>query len=187
MPTTYSMREQIIAAFVSRLGTAPTGITKPTGLEVHRYRLRPLEEDNLPALVVYWTSCEPSERAFISAPCLDRLLEYTLHVRVEIRTTGDPVDQAIDACARYLRQCVFYDPSFGGLALATREGSLQVDGESRGEVMASGTLDFEVSFFDELYTPTETLLGAPIQRLDFEQRIPTEPGIATLVVEDTPS
>jgi hypothetical protein len=180
----WSRRELIILALMERLETPPTGISKPANLEVHRYRLRPLEEDNLPALVVYWVACDPTEKHFIASPSMDRLCEYVLSVRVEIRAIGDPVDQAIDSCVKYLRQCVFFDPSFSGLAIGTREGTIRADGEDRGQSYASGTMDFDIAFCEEFYTPAEFQLGGVIHRLDFEQLHADEPGIDLLTVED---
>ena len=178
-----SMREQLVAAIVARLNAPPAGIVAPEGLTIHRYQLRPLENDVLPAIVVYWMSSDPSEKHFYAASCQDLLTEYVLAVRFEIRAVGDPVDAAIDPYVQFVRQCIFSDPSIGGLALGARESSLHVDGEDRAKVYASGTLDVDLAFLEEPYTYVETLIGAPIQRLDFVQPA-LEPVVGTLTVED---
>ena len=181
-----SMRESIISAVVAALTTPPGGITAPTGLTVHRFSMLPIEEDQLPAAVVYWISCEPAEKQFLTAQAMDRMLEYHLTVRVECRVAGEPVDTALDPICQYVRQAIFWDPSLGGLCLGCREDGIQVDALARREgMLGAAACDFVFSFLESAYTwPEYPALGGVIHRLDFEQITPNEPGSGTLIVED---
>lgn len=168
-----SRRELILAELVSRFTTPPTGITKPIGLMVHRFAMLPIEQDVLPAVVVYWTACDPVEKSFLGQPDGSRLLLYDLTVRVECRITGEPIDQVLDPVLQYVRQVIFIDPSLGGIAAAAREDAIQIDGLSKERVFGAAAADFVFEYYDEPFIYEEPLLGGPVRRLDYQDH-PTE-------------
>lgn len=176
-----SRRESLILALVAALETPPVGITKPAGLTVHRFAMLPIEQDTLPALVVYWTACDPPGNDFLHQPDADRLLEYHLKVRLEARASGDPIDQALEPYCQYLRQVVFSDPSFGGLAFGTREDGIQVDAVDGGNrICAAAACDFTISFYEEPFSVTQDpAIGGVLVHASY----PTQPTAMTLEVQ----
>lgn len=173
-----SMRDRILAELVTRLTTPPTGVTKPAGLTVHRYAMVPIEDDHLPAAVVYWTACDQPGKAVLAATAMDRLLEYHLAVRVELRATGD-TDSVLETLIQYARNVVFTDPSLGGLALGAREDGIQLDAIARNRVCWAAALELVFPFLEEPVTwPGEESPG-DLVRVDY----PTHPTEMTLTVE----
>lgn len=172
-----SMRERILAELVTRLVTPPVGITKPAGLAVHRFAMVPVEDDQLPALVVYWTACDQPGKTFLAATAMDRLLEYHLAVRVEARAAGD-TDAALEPLIQYVRQVVATDPSLGGLSTAAREDGLQLDAIAKSRILWAAAVEFVFSFLEEpLAWPGEDSPGVLV-RVDY----PTHPTEETLTV-----
>ncbi len=168
-----SRRELVISELVTRFTTPPAPIVAPLGLTVHRFAMLPIEQDSLPAIVVYWTACDPTEKTFIGQPDGNRLLQYNLTVRVECRITGEPIDQKLDPILQYVRQVVFLDPSLGGIAAGAREDSIQIDGLSKERVFGAAACDFVFEYYDEPFTYSEPLIGGPVRRLDYMDH-PTE-------------
>lgn len=172
-----SMRERILAELATRLETPPVGVTKPAGLAVHRFAMVPVEDDQLPAAVVYWTACDQAGKTFLAATAADRLLEYHLSVRVEVRASG-ATDAVLEPLIQYVRQVVFTDPSLGGLATAAREDGLQLDAIAKSRILWAAAVELVFSFLEEpLEWPGEDSPGI-LARVDF----PTHPTEQTLTV-----
>jgi hypothetical protein len=172
----FSRREAILLALVAALTSPAAGITKPTGLTVHRYPMVPIEEDALPAMAVYWTECAPAEKGtFLHAPDEDRLLEYHLTVRVECRVTGEPVDQKLDALCQYARRVVFRDPSLGGEAWGAREDGVRVDALDKGGLVFGGAAcDLVFTYFESAFDyPGDPALGGNLIQASYPSH-PTE-------------
>lgn len=167
-----SRREDIITALVARLEVPPAEVPKPAGLTVHRFAMLPIEEDDLPAVVVYWTACEPVEKDFISSPEENRLLLYSLTVRIEARVMGEPLDRKLDPLTQYIRRVIFSDPSLGGLACSAREDSIQVDAVSKAQVYAASASDFVFQYLEEPFTYAEPDFGV-VKRVDYDNFDPT--------------
>lgn len=157
-----STRETIVAALVSRLKSPPDGITMPLGLtadRVHRFILRPIEADKLPALVAYRYDCKPVESLHLAGDSRDTQLLYELMVRVEVRAIGEPVDQVVDALEQYVRQCVFSDTSLGGLTAGARELGYEVDGAALNQHFAASHVNLGFIYYEQPYTfPDPTVL-----------------------------
>lgn len=172
-----SMRERILGELVTRLETPPAGVTKPTGLAVHRFAMVPIEDDQLPAAVVYWTACDQAGKTMLAATAMDRLLEYHLSVRVEVRAAGE-TDDILEDLIQYVRQVVFTDPSLGGVATAAREDGLQLDAIAKSRILWAAAVELVFSFLEEPLTwPGEESPGVLI-RVDY----PTHPTEETLTV-----
>lgn len=88
-----SIREQIIDQVVANLEAGG----KPSGLTVHRIRTRPIEEDVLPAILIYTEDDEPKTLAgqVFKAPIVERRLVLYIEYRAEGSLTVAP-DQALD-------------------------------------------------------------------------------------------
>lgn len=173
-----SRREDIVLALISALTTPPAGITKPAGATIHRFSQLPIEQDKLPAILVYWTECIPTEKGWMVAePDTDRLFEYHLTLRVECRISGEPVDSLLDPLCQYVRQVVFSDPSFGGLARATKEDGIKIDAITADRVYAGAAVDFTVSYYEEPWTKAEDVSGVLVHA-----SYPTSPTEMTLEV-----
>lgn len=88
-----SIREQIIDQIVANL----EAVGKPTGLTVHRMRTRPIEEDVLPAILVYTEDDEPKTLGaqVFKAPLVERRLVVYIEYRAEGSLAVAP-DQALD-------------------------------------------------------------------------------------------
>ena len=180
-----SHRETLLATLVAALTTPPGGITKPTGLAVHRFAMLPFEEDTLPALVVYWMDCTPSKGdEFIHQPDENRLLEYQLKVRVEVRIIGnatDSVDQALDPFCQFVRQVIFFDPSLSGYAYGCKEDGIKIDTLDKGDQLFYGAaVDFTFAFFDEPFPVTgDPAIGGNLVHASY----PSHPTEMTLEVQ----
>lgn len=167
-----SRRELIIEALVASLTTPPATVTKPAGLAVHRFAMMPIEQDRLPALVVYWLDCKPVSKDPISSVDYLRLQEYTLMVRVECRVSGQPVDQQLDPLAQFARLVIFSDPSLGGLSHSVLEAGIQVDGVAREKVFGAAAVDFEFHYFEEPVPLEDPVLGGNLVEADYPTTIP---------------
>lgn len=172
-----SMRERILAVLLAKLETPPAGVTKPTGLVLHRFAMLPIEDDTLPAAVVYWTACDQTQKTMFAATAMDTLLEYHLAVRVEVRAAGE-TDGVLDDLIQYVRQVVFTDPSLGGLATSAREDGLQIDAVARERTLWAAAVELVFAFLEEPVTwPGEESPGILI-RADY----PSHPTEMTLTV-----
>lgn len=154
-----SCRANITAALVARLKSPPSGVTMPADLaaaQIHRYALRSLEAETLPALVVYRFDNAPIEGNHIAGESRDNLLAYEVKIRVEIRALGEPVDEIVEPLEEYVRQCVFADSSLGGLAAGCREIAYEVDGMLGNQSYAASYVSFGFLYYEQPYVFTET-------------------------------
>lgn len=171
-----STRERIVSELVRRLKTPPTGVTMPPALaaeRVHRYSLRPIEAEKLPALVVYRFDNKPTLGNHLSGTGLvDNLIEYEVSVRVEVRALGEPVDQVVEAFEEYVRQVVFIDPSLGGLAMAAREIAYEVDGALLDRGYAASYISLGFLYVEQPYVytdPAADLVLVEVDNLSLEE------------------
>ena len=88
-----SIREQIVDEIVTLFGA--TG--GPAGLGVHRERTRPLDQEQLPAVVIYFAEEEPIPLAHqqFKAPLVERQLALMIECRA-IGTLAVAPDEALD-------------------------------------------------------------------------------------------
>lgn len=134
-----SRREQILATWA----TALDGAGKPTGLRVHRSRTLPLEQDELPAVVLYLLHEETTRVADGEwLPIVDR----RLRVRVECRMTGNPPDQLLDPILSWVIQTLIGEQSWGGLTDSVHEIQSEWAAESSNTVLAACAIDVEARY-----------------------------------------
>ena len=119
------VRQQIRDDIVTTL----TGLTT-TGSNVFRSRIFPLEQTNLPALVIYSKS-ETSEYDTISLP---RSVNRVLAVAVEAYVKGvSNYDNTLDTIAVEVEEAIAADVTLGGLAKDAQITAFEADFAGDGE------------------------------------------------------
>lgn len=141
---------QIAAAFVAALN-APTalGMTRPTGLTVHRFRARPINEDELPAQVVF-----PAEE--VNEVSDSRRLLREMRVMVESRVevpANSYADETLDPLYLWNVRALKADETLGGLAIQIVEGSRQWDLEINDKAHASLSQEWTVQYLAQEKDP----------------------------------
>lgn len=136
-------------------------------VHVHRHAVRPIDKDHLPAAIPYVLNCKPIQDAQTWGP-----RGYDLEIRVEVRTTGTPVDQVLDPMISLVQQVMLAEPFLGGYAFNVKEGETQYDALDRDKTYCAAALDFTVTFYED-----PTGLGAeplePAQMGDALTTLPT--------------
>ena len=128
-----SIRLQALDAIAAALAVASVTLntgtpneatyTKPTGMFVHRMRLRDIEHDNLPAQMVYLLdSPKPEARA---SGTLDRIMRVGVESR-KIIDLATPPDDQMDEMEMWAVRAIMADETFGGITHQVEE-----DGDSR--------------------------------------------------------
>lgn len=146
-----SIREQIILAAVTLLGA--TG--KPAGLTVMRERTRPIENDQLPAIVVYCEDEEPTTLADqrYRAPLTERHLVLMCELRAVASATVPP-DAALDPLYVWAVQQLLQNENFGGLAMGVTEGPMKWKSREADAIYAAADLRFVVHYSTSRLDPT---------------------------------
>lgn len=134
-----SRRNVIVAKAVELLQ-----IAAGSGVTVHRHAMRPIEKDQLPALCIYVVGVKPAQDGQTWG-----LREYDLDLRVEVRTTGQPVDQVLDQLIETVQAVMLREPFLGGAAFGVKEGEIQYDALDRDKVYAAAAIDFTVRFCED--------------------------------------
>ena len=87
--------------------------TKPAGLTIHRFPLRPLEHDALPAQVVYLLdSPKPIARG---SGTLDRVVQIAVESRKAILLAGVPPDDQMDELEMWCVRAIMADETLSGV------------------------------------------------------------------------
>jgi hypothetical protein len=150
-----SRRSSIVAAIVTKLGTATVGaFTKPSGLVVTRFRSRPSTSSTADSIAVYPVA-EQSQRVGQNR---SPLTQHHLTVRLECRSlvsSNEAADEALDSLLCWVVQSLFYDESLGGLASAIAEASCQWDVEEADKTYAVAWKDVTVTFAALANDPTQ--------------------------------
>jgi hypothetical protein len=112
-----------------RFGTLLTGLTT-TGSNVYQSRVYPLENANLPALIIY-TKSEESEPIVIG---VDRVMSRVLSVIVEcyVKATSN-FDDSIDTISKEVEVAIAADRTLDGLAKDTYLESTEIEFNAEGE------------------------------------------------------
>lgn len=139
---------------------------------IHRYALRPIEVEKLPALVVYRYDNKPVESFHLAGSAEDNLLLYEVSVRVEVRAVGEPVDQVVEPLEEYVRKVVFIDPSLGGLSAGARELAYEVDGALLDKGYAASYISLGFLYYEQPYIFPDT--GADLQLVQVDNTTLTE-------------
>lgn len=153
-----SVREGIVDALVAAID----GVGKPAGLTVHRLRTRPIEQDSLPAILVYLPneSVDRDEGDLDGAdgdtgPSVERVLTVRTEFRVKV-PTGTAPDTALDPLYVWAVQAVTADGTLGGLALDVREAGTAWDLEEKNVAMAAAVTTFAVLYHTSATDPEES-------------------------------
>lgn len=112
-----SIREKIIQAAVAALEAAG----KPAELTVHRNRELPIEDDNLPAMIVFYGEDDPRSRTHDNTS--ERTLTLAIETRASTTVAGTPGDKVTDPYTNWMTQALMADDTLGGLATSVVEGT----------------------------------------------------------------
>ncbi len=141
-----SIREQIVDAIVALLAI--------DGVEVHRERTRPIEDEKLPALLLYFEDEEPapigSDRR---APFVERALQVIVEARAEV-IGGQSPDQALDPLLSWTAQRLLQNETIGGLANGVTEGRTSWSSKESGTTLASATSIYTIRYRTSRLDPT---------------------------------
>ena len=112
-----------------KLGTTLTGLTT-TGSNIYQSRVYPLENINLPALVIY-TKSETSEPIVIGT---NRVMSRELSVVIEgyVKATSN-FDDTIDTISKEVEQAIATDRTLDGLAKDCYLESTEIEYTGEGE------------------------------------------------------
>jgi hypothetical protein len=124
----------------------PTPPVKPSGLTVHRERTRPIEEDQLPAILVYFEDEAPKS---IGSNYRAPLVERDMTVAIELRAEGSPgvsPDEAIDPLYEWAIYQIFGNESFGGIANGVEEGKTAWHSKEGDKPLAAATTHLSIKF-----------------------------------------
>lgn len=133
-----SIREQIVSAVVALLD----GAGKPTGLRVHRLRTLPIDQDQLPACVVYLVTEETTRKGGRWGP----RYRHALRIRVECREEGNPPDAQLDPLAAWVVRTLVGNQTLGGLAQSVELVEAQWDAERSNKVYGGVGLDLVITY-----------------------------------------
>jgi hypothetical protein len=143
-----SRRLQILDAVATRLAVASVTVnsvvrTKPAGLAVHRFRLRPIAGESLPAQVVYMQSDPDPERR--ATGVLDRVMRLAVEHLVKV-TAGTPPDDTVDPLISWAVLALMSDETMGGLASQiTERGTVWAPEEGEQSFMRAMTV-FDIQY-----------------------------------------
>lgn len=116
------------------------------GITLLKGRVKPIAEDELPAVVVL-TGSERAERYLDNFLDLHRL---SVQVRIFVRST-DAVLDAVDDIAEQVTAILRQDETLDGLVQCFEYQGVTPDYESAADMeIAVGTMDFEARYFHEL-------------------------------------
>lgn len=123
------------------MAAALDGVSKPTGLNVHRQRTRPIEKDGLPAQVLYLLNEDTEERA---AGQIDRRARFAVESRVT--ASGESPDAALDEYLSWAVKALRADPTLGGLSSDVKERGTEWDHVELDKVFGAARTIFEVHY-----------------------------------------
>ncbi len=141
-----SIREQIVDAIVALLAI--------DGLQVHRERTRPIEDDALPAVLLYFEDEDPapigSERR---APHVERALQVIVECRAAA-IGGKSPDGALDPLLVWTSSQLLGNETIGGLANGVAEGRTVWSSKESSIALASATSNYTIRYRTSRLDPT---------------------------------
>ena len=146
-----SIREQIVDGIVALLEASGS----PAGLTVHRERTRPIEDDSLPALVVYCEDEEPksTDKQTFRSPLVERSLRLIVEARARA-TGGLAPDQALDPLLVWTAQQILQNETIGGLAIGATEGKTSWITKEADVVVAAAIANYHIRYRTARTDPT---------------------------------
>ncbi|MFQ5510158.1 MAG: hypothetical protein ACE5FN_12620 [Leptospirillia bacterium] len=126
------------------VAVALTGLAT-TGPRVHPSRLWPLQQTDLPALLVYTTSDQADyERSTIGRP---RLLWRDLELVVEARASGAAgLDDTLDRIEAEVTAALNLDPTLGGLSKDIDFAGAEIDLDQAETPVGTNRMTFRVAY-----------------------------------------
>jgi hypothetical protein len=148
-----SIRERIFQVLTALLRQPGRGA--PQGLLVTRERLRPIEKEMLPAILLYADDDDPKPLAgqMYKAPLVERQLSLV----VECRANSDngPPDLALDPLLVWATQTIVENEQFGGLANGVEEHRTTWISREGEIAVAAAALHFTVKYRTARADPTK--------------------------------
>jgi hypothetical protein len=139
---TTSIIDDILTYAVTALGLSGG----PAGLTVNRYRTLPIENSQLPMIVVYPVRDDQIGRVGTEeAPVSDRKLTFWVECRASV-VTGNAVDVALDPLIVWTVQQLYLDPRFGGLLLGLQTERMMWDAFQANKVYGAVALEFTAHY-----------------------------------------
>lgn len=140
-----SILEQIAQRAVADLGA----VGKPADLQVHRSRARPIDQDELPAAVVYLLTEVAQRKGGEWGP----LLECDAMLAVELRVAGNPPDQVLDPHRTWAIAQLESDQTMGGLATSVSYVGAEWQAAASNKVLGAVRLTFHVKYLMRAVDP----------------------------------
>lgn len=137
-----SLDLQLLDAVVAKLREAGG----PTGLTVHESQNRPIDDDQLPSIVVY-----PFGEAPVEQPEHDEASYLELPLVLECRAKGDPGHRAVDPLYVWAVHQMMIDQQWGGLAEHTHFDGREWAETPSGAVYGRLALRFRIQFWTGEY------------------------------------
>lgn len=150
-----SRRELILQAVTAALGS----FGKPFGVQVFRNRQTPLEQDTLPALLVY-SMAEQVTRQTVAPPVEDRELTLRIEVRA-VADVGEEPEQKLDELLTWAVYAIKSDPDLLALLMqAPEERGITWTNEALDLVLAAAAIDFGLKYRTQYADRTVPANGA---------------------------
>lgn len=151
-----SIREQILQHVTAALDADHA--LKPAGTTVHRWRSIPLWEDDLPAVLPYWTqeTVEEEDHGVGALRVLRLRLEHRASAAGPTPTHPREVpDQVLDAALTWSTVVMMADLTLGGLAVELREVGTGIDTLEASKTFVGAGQDWEVRYWTDAADPTQ--------------------------------
>jgi hypothetical protein len=156
-PVHWSIREKIILAIVAALD----GGDKPSGLTIHRERTRPIQDDQLPAILVYSEDDAPTPVGgqVYKSPLVERQLVIYLEHRAQ-GSIDDPPDAALDPLIVWSTKTMVGNEKFvvtgfpDGLATGVVEGKTAWMSRQGDKSIAAASTQWIVKYRTSRLDPT---------------------------------
>jgi hypothetical protein len=154
----FSIREQIVQQLEILLNgaTSPTGDAKPSPLTIYRERLRPLEKEMLPAIIIHEDEDPPrsTDAQNYKSPLVERQLALAIECRAQCPADKAP-STVLDPLFVWAVQVIMGSEQFGGLANGCVEGRRTSISREGDVPIAAAALNFTVKFRTAIADPTK--------------------------------
>lgn len=142
-----SKRDALVGAAVTALGVSSYTVsavqtTKPTGLSVHRMRKLPIQDDALPAMVVYL-----GEEVVTNDGSSRVQRELTLYVESRVKHNSTDGDTELDPLVKWAVLALRYDFTLGGRCSDILEVRTGWDQEEGAAALAAAVTEFRAIYF----------------------------------------
>lgn len=143
-----SQRERIARAIAEALENGPG---KPAGLNIHRFRTRPIASDRLPAQVIAFEA--EDARVDTHGPTTERQLRVRIQSRVRV-PSGIAPDEALDPLLTYAIRTLHTDPGLRSLVTSLEEVGTAWDAIEMENTYAAAEQTFRVEYATAEDDPT---------------------------------